>query len=110
MNKKEQERLTQVEIDTKHIRADIDTIKKNHLSHIESNMGSLDRKIENLMDAIKAMFLNRLLWLQFSLLKTEWSSEPSHKLRIDPWLKIFLILTVGFLTSASGIKHFLGIS
>ena len=46
MKKTQQERLTQVEVDTKHIRADIDTIKKNHLAHIESNMAQLDRKID----------------------------------------------------------------
>ena len=44
----QQERLTQVEIDTKVIRSDIDTIKNNHLAHIESTMGSMDRKIEKL--------------------------------------------------------------
>ena len=57
MNKKEQERLTQVEIDTKHIRADIDTIKNNHLSHIESNMGSLDRKIEKIDNRLWAVLV-----------------------------------------------------
>ena len=57
MNKKEQERLTQVEIDTKHIRADIDTIKNNHLAHIESNMGSLDRKIEKIDNRIWAVLI-----------------------------------------------------
>ena len=41
-------RLTQLEIDTKIISTDIKTIKNNHLAHIESTMGSLDRKIEKL--------------------------------------------------------------
>lgn len=54
MNKAELEkaksdvRLTQLEIDTKIISTDIKTIKNNHLAHIESTMGSLDRKIEKL--------------------------------------------------------------
>jgi len=43
-----EKRLTQVELDTKIIRSDISTIKNNHLAHIESTMGSMDRKIEKL--------------------------------------------------------------
>ena len=45
---KEGVRLTQLEIDTKIIKTDLNTIKNNHLAHIESNIGSLDRKIEKL--------------------------------------------------------------
>lgn len=45
---KSEVRLTQLEIDTKIISTDIKSIKNNHLAHIESTMGSLDRKIEKL--------------------------------------------------------------
>ena len=48
MNKNEQDRLTAVEIDTKMIKSDIATIKNNHLKHIESSMGSMDKRIEKI--------------------------------------------------------------
>jgi hypothetical protein len=41
-------RLTQLEIDANIIKTDIKSIKNNHLAHIESNMGSLDRKLDKL--------------------------------------------------------------
>jgi len=43
-----EKRLTQVELDTKIIRGDINTIKNNHLKHIEKSMDSMDKKIEKL--------------------------------------------------------------
>jgi len=52
---KEGVRLTQLEIDTKIIKTDLNTIKNNHLAHIESNMGSLDRKIEKLDNRVWAI-------------------------------------------------------
>ena len=45
---KQEVRLTQLEIDTKIISTDIKTIKDNHLAHIETTLGSLDKKIEKL--------------------------------------------------------------
>ena len=49
MNKKEQERLTQVEVDTKAIQTDvrliqkdISVIKTNHLKHIEEDVKKID--------------------------------------------------------------------
>ncbi len=45
---KQEVRLTQLEIDTKIISTDIKTIKDNHLFHIETTLGSLDKKIEKL--------------------------------------------------------------
>lgn len=45
---KTEERLAQVELDTKIIRKDIETISKNHLFHIEKSMDSMDNKIEKL--------------------------------------------------------------
>lgn len=48
-------RLTQLEIDTRIIKTDIKTIKDNHLAHIESNMGSLDRKLEKLDNRVWAI-------------------------------------------------------
>jgi hypothetical protein len=52
---KQDVRLTQLEIDTKIIKTDIKTIKDNHLAHIESNMGSLDRKLEKLDNRVWAI-------------------------------------------------------
>ena len=48
MNNKEQDRLTQVEIDTKMIKSDIATIKNNHLKHIEKSMDSMDKRVEKM--------------------------------------------------------------
>ena len=48
-------RLTQLEIDTRIIKTDIKTIKDNHLAHIESNMGSLDRKLDKLDNRVWAI-------------------------------------------------------
>lgn len=45
---KTEERLAQVELDTKIIRSDINTIKTNHLAHIEKSMDSMDKRIEKL--------------------------------------------------------------
>jgi len=52
MNKKEQERLTQVEIDTKTIstdvrliQKDISVIKTNHLKHIEDDVKKIDMRL-----------------------------------------------------------------
>ncbi len=52
MNKKEQERLTQVEIDTKSIstdvriiQKDISIIKTNHLKHIEEDIKKIDMRM-----------------------------------------------------------------
>ena len=55
---KESVRLTQLEIDTKIIKTDLSTIKNNHLAHIESNMGSLDRKIEKLDNRVWAILFS----------------------------------------------------
>lgn len=41
-------RLTQLEIDANIIKTDLKSIKNNHLAHIESNIGSLDRKLDKL--------------------------------------------------------------
>ena len=51
----QEKRLTQVELDCKIIRTDINTIKNNHLAHIESNIGSLDRKIDKLETRVWAI-------------------------------------------------------
>ena len=48
MNKNEQDRLTQVEVDTKMIKSDIATIKNNHLKHIEKSMDSMDTRISKI--------------------------------------------------------------
>ena len=45
---KTEERLAQVELDTKIIRKDIETISKNHLFHIEKDMASFDRRLEKI--------------------------------------------------------------
>ena len=52
MNKKEQERLTQVELDTKTIttdvrliQKDINVIKTNHLKHIEDDVKKIDTRL-----------------------------------------------------------------
>ncbi len=52
MNKKEQERLTQVEIDTKSIdtkvrliQKDISVIKDNHLTHLAEDIKKLDMRL-----------------------------------------------------------------
>ena len=52
MNKKEQERLTQVEVDTKAIQTDvrliqkdISVIKTNHLKHIEEDVRKIDMRM-----------------------------------------------------------------
>ena len=52
MNKKEQERLTQVEVDTKAIQTDvrliqkdISVIKTNHLKHIEEDVKKIDMRM-----------------------------------------------------------------
>jgi len=52
MNKKEQERLTQVELDTKTIstdvrliQKDISVIKTNHLKHIEDDVKKIDTRL-----------------------------------------------------------------
>jgi len=52
MNKKEQERLTQVEVDTKTIQTDvkliqkdINVIKTNHLKHIEDDVRKIDMRL-----------------------------------------------------------------
>lgn len=50
-----EKRLTSLEVDSKIIRSDINTIKNNHLAHIESNMGSLDRKIEKIDNRLWAV-------------------------------------------------------
>ena len=55
---KEGVRLTQLEIDTKIIKTDLNTIKNNHMAHIESNMGSLDRKIEKLDNRVWAILFS----------------------------------------------------
>jgi hypothetical protein len=51
----QEKRLTQVELDCKIIRTDINTIKNNHLAHIESTIGSLDRKIDKLETRVWAI-------------------------------------------------------
>ena len=63
MNKKEQERLTQVEVDTKAIQTDvrliqkdISVIKSNHLKHIEED----DRKIDMRMWAVLLLLVASL--------------------------------------------------
>lgn len=52
MNKKEQERLTQVELDTKTIstdvrliQKDIHTIRDNHLAHLAEDVKKLDMRL-----------------------------------------------------------------
>jgi hypothetical protein len=52
MNKREQERLTQVEVDTKAIQTDvrliqkdISVIKTNHLKHIEEDVRKIDMRM-----------------------------------------------------------------
>jgi hypothetical protein len=52
MNKREQERLTQVEVDTKAIQTDvrliqkdISVIKTNHLKHIEEDVKKIDMRM-----------------------------------------------------------------
>ena len=63
MNKKEQERLTQVEVDTKAIQTDvrliqkdISVIKTNHLKHIEEDV----KKIEMRMWAVLLLLVASL--------------------------------------------------
>ena len=63
-------RLTQLEIDTRIIKTDIKTIKDNHLAHIESNMGSLDRKLEKLDNRVWAILLSIVLLIGSNLLAT----------------------------------------
>jgi len=45
---KEEVRLTQLEIDSKIIRSDINQLKNNHLKHIEKSMDNMDKRIEKL--------------------------------------------------------------
>lgn len=67
---KQDVRLTQLEIDTRIIKTDIKTIKDNHLAHIESNMGSLDRKLEKLDNRVWAILLSIVLLIGSNLLAT----------------------------------------
>ena len=67
---KQDVRLTQLEIDTRIIKTDIKTIKDNHLAHIESNMGSLDRKLEKLVNRVWAILLSIVLLIGPNLLAT----------------------------------------
>lgn len=67
---KQDVRLTQLEIDTRIIKTDIKTIKDNHLAHIESNMGSLDRKLEKLDNRVWAVLLSIVLLIGSNLLAT----------------------------------------
>ena len=67
---KQDVRLTQLEIDTRIIKTDIKTIKDNHLAHIESNRGSLDRKLEKLDNRVWAIRLSIVLLIGSNLLAT----------------------------------------
>ena len=66
-------RLTQLEIDTRIIKTDIKTIKDNHLAHIESNMGSLDRKLEKLDNRVWAILFGIVTLAATNVLATWFS-------------------------------------
>ena len=70
---KEGVRLTQLEIDTKIIKTDLSTIKNNHLAHIESNMGSLDRKIEKLDNRVWAILFSIVILAASNVIATFFS-------------------------------------
>jgi len=55
---KEEMRLTQLEIDSKIIKADITTIKNNHLKHIEKSMDNMDKRIEKLDTRVWAILFS----------------------------------------------------
>jgi hypothetical protein len=48
MNKQEQDRLTQLEIDTKEISTEIRVMKNNHLHHLSMDMERMDKKIDRI--------------------------------------------------------------
>ena len=70
---KEGVRLTQLEIDTKIIKTDLSTIKNNHLAHIESNIGSLDRKIEKLDNRVWAILFSIVILAASNVIATFFS-------------------------------------
>ena len=51
------DRLTAVEVDTKHIKTEISTIKNNHLAHIEKDMNNMDKKIDKVDMRLWAILL-----------------------------------------------------
>ena len=55
MNKNEQDRLTQLEIDTKEISTEIRVIKTNHLHHLSMDMERMDKKIDKLDNRVWAI-------------------------------------------------------
>ena len=67
---KEGVRITQLEIDTKIIKTDLKVIKDNHLAHIESNMGSLDRKIEKLDNRVYAILFSIVILAASNVIAT----------------------------------------
>ena len=67
---KTEERLSQVEIDTKLIRSDITTIKNNHLKHIEASMGSMDKRIEKLDTRVWAILFSIVILAASNVIAT----------------------------------------
>jgi len=55
---KEEVRLTQLEIDSKIIRSDINQLKNNHLKHIEKSMDNMDKRIEKLDTRVWAILFS----------------------------------------------------
>ena len=52
---REDVRLTQLEIDTRIIKADITTIKDNHLKHMADDIDSIENKMDKLDNRIYAI-------------------------------------------------------
>ena len=48
MSQKDKDPVTQNTIDIEIIKNDINTIKNNHLAHIETSMANLERKLERM--------------------------------------------------------------
>ena len=67
---KEEVRLTQLEIDSKIIKADITTIKNNHLKHIEKSMDNMDKKIEKLDTRVWAILFSIVILAASNVMAT----------------------------------------
>ena len=52
---REDVRLTQLEIDTRIIKADITTIKDNHLAHMADDIDSIEKKLDKLDNRVWAI-------------------------------------------------------
>ena len=67
---KEQMRLTQLEIDSKIIKADITTIKDNHLKHMADDIDRIENKLDKLDNRVWAILFSIVILAASNVIAT----------------------------------------